>query len=54
MGLRYPIPATRLSDGTIRFVAFLAALLAPNPPPMLCMEEIASASGLSVDPPATV
>lgn len=38
-GLSSPIPATRLSDGTIRFVAILAALLAPNPPPLLCIEE---------------
>lgn len=38
-GLGSPIPATRLSDGTIRFVAILAALLAPAPPPLLCMEE---------------
>lgn len=38
-GLRSPIPATRLSDGTIRFVAILAALLTPNPPPLLCIEE---------------
>ena len=37
--LGYPIPATRLSDGTIRFVAILAALLTPNPPPLLCLEE---------------
>ena len=34
-----PIPATRLSDGTIRFIAILAALLATNPPPLLCIEE---------------
>lgn len=38
-GLGSPVPATRLSDGTIRFVAILAALLTPNPPPLLCMEE---------------
>ena len=38
-GFEAPIPATRLSDGTIRFVALLAALLAPNPPPLLCIEE---------------
>ena len=34
-----PIPATRLSDGTIRFVAILATLLAPSPPPLVCIEE---------------
>ena len=38
-GLESPVPATRLSDGTIRFVAILAALLTPNPPPLLCIEE---------------
>ena len=34
-----PIPATRLSDGTLRFIALLAVLLAPDPPPLLCIEE---------------
>ena len=34
-----PIPATRLSDGTIRFVAMLASLFAPSPPPLVCIEE---------------
>lgn len=38
-GFATPISATRLSDGTIRFIALLAALLAPNPPPLLCIEE---------------
>ena len=38
-GFRAPIPATRLSDGTIRFIAILAVLLAPSPPPLVCMEE---------------
>ncbi len=38
-GLGSPVAATRLSDGTIRFVAILAALLTPSPPPLLCMEE---------------
>ena len=38
-GLSTPVPATRLSDGTIRFVAILAALLTPKPPPLLCIEE---------------
>jgi len=38
-GLREPIPATRLSDGTIRFMAMLALLLSPKPPTLLCMEE---------------
>ena len=37
--LNKPIPATRLSDGTIRFMAILAQLLSPTPPPLICMEE---------------
>ena len=38
-GLRDPIPATRVSDGTLRFLAMLVALHAPTPPPLLCIEE---------------
>lgn len=38
-GLRGPVPATRLSDGTIRFIALLALLLSPAPPPLICIEE---------------
>ncbi len=38
-GLLAPIPATRLSDGTIRFMAILALLLSPSPPPLICIEE---------------
>ena len=38
-GFEAPIPATRLSDGTIRFIALTAALLARDPPPLLCIEE---------------
>jgi predicted ATPase len=38
-GLRAPVPATRLSDGTIRFLALLALLLSPTPPPLICIEE---------------
>ena len=38
-GFRAPIPATRLSDGTIRFIALLATLLAPEPPLLVCIEE---------------
>jgi predicted ATPase len=34
-----PVPSTRLSDGTIRFVALLATLLAPSMPPLVCIEE---------------
>lgn len=38
-GLKAPVPATRLSDGTIRFLAMLALLLSPAPPPLICIEE---------------
>lgn len=38
-GLTSPVPATRLSDGTIRFMTILALLLSPAPPPLLCIEE---------------
>jgi predicted ATPase len=38
-GLRAPVPATRLSDGTIRFMALLALLLSPNPAPIVSIEE---------------
>jgi len=38
-GFSTPIPSTRLSDGTMRFIALLASLLAPSPPPLLCIEE---------------
>ena len=37
--LSRPLPASRLSDGTIRFVALLAILCHPNPPPLICIEE---------------
>ena len=38
-GFETPVPATRLSDGTIRFVALLATLLTPVPPPLVCIDE---------------
>jgi predicted ATPase len=38
-GLKLPVPATRLSDGTIRFMAILAQLLSPSPLPLICLEE---------------
>jgi predicted ATPase len=38
-GLSGPISAERVSDGTLRFLAILAALLTPTPPPLLCIEE---------------
>lgn len=33
------IPATRLSDGTLRYLCLLAILCDPNPPPVICIEE---------------
>ncbi|MGD9826313.1 AAA family ATPase [Desulfobacter sp.] len=33
------IPATRLSDGTLRFLCLLAILCHPTPPPLICIEE---------------
>lgn len=38
-GLRSPIPATRLSDGTLRWLALLAILADPHPAPLICIEE---------------
>lgn len=38
-GLQTPIPAPRLSDGTIRFIALLAILLDPGIAPLICLEE---------------
>ena len=38
-GLKTPIPATRLSDGTIRFLALLAVLLDAKKAPLVCIEE---------------
>lgn len=38
-GFSEPIPPTRLSDGTMRFVALLATLLTKNLPPLICIEE---------------
>ena len=37
-GLETPMPATGAADGTIRFITLLAALLAPSPPSVLCLE----------------
>lgn len=36
---RLKIPATRLSDGTLRYLCLLAILCHPNPPPLVCIEE---------------
>jgi len=38
-GMSQPIPATRLSDGTLRYLCLLAVLLHPAPPPLICIEE---------------
>lgn len=38
-GCLAPIPAQRLSDGTLRFIAMLAALLAPKAAPIICLDE---------------
>jgi predicted ATPase len=36
---RYTIPATRLSDGSLRYLCLLAILCDPAPPPLICIEE---------------
>lgn len=36
---KFAIPATRLSDGTLRYLCLLAILCDPNPPPLICIEE---------------
>ena len=33
------VPATRLSDGTLRYLCLLAILYHPTPPPLVCIEE---------------
>jgi predicted ATPase len=33
------IPATRVSDGSLRFICLLAILCHPSPPPLICIEE---------------
>ena len=38
-GLNQPIPAMRLSDGTLRYLGLLAVLCHPTPPPLICIEE---------------
>ena len=37
--IEYAIPATRLSDGTLRYLCLLAILCHPDPPPLVCIEE---------------
>ena len=34
-----PVPALRLSDGTLRYLCLLAILYNPTPPPVVCIEE---------------
>jgi predicted ATPase len=36
---KYSISASRLSDGTMRFLCLLVILLHPSPPPLVCIEE---------------
>jgi predicted ATPase len=38
-GLKDKVPATRLSDGFIRYLCLLAILCHPDPPPVICLEE---------------
>jgi len=38
-GLHQPVPATRLSDGTLRYLCLLSILCHPSPPPLVCIEE---------------
>jgi predicted ATPase len=35
----FSFPATRLSDGTLRYLCLLAILCDPEPPPLICIEE---------------
>lgn len=35
----HAIPATRLSDGTLRYLCLLVILCHPTPPPLVCIEE---------------
>jgi predicted ATPase len=35
----FKVPATRLSDGTLRYLCLLAILCHPSPPPLVCIEE---------------
>src|SRR5450432_273374 len=37
-GINDPIPAARLSDGTLKFLCLMAVLLHPEPPPLICIE----------------
>ncbi len=35
----FSVPATRLSDGALRYLCLLAILCDPDPPPLICIEE---------------
>lgn len=37
--LRHPVPATRISDGSLHYLCLLAVLCHPTPPPVICFEE---------------
>lgn len=37
--LSHAVPATRLSDGSLRYLCLLAVLCHPDPPPVVCIEE---------------
>ncbi|HEY2293522.1 MAG TPA: AAA family ATPase [Thermoanaerobaculia bacterium] len=37
--LSNPVPATRLSDGTLHYLCLLVILCHPDPPPLICIEE---------------
>jgi len=39
MPFEVPLPARRLSDGTLRFLALASILLHPKPSPVICIEE---------------
>jgi len=36
---KFNVPATRLSDGTLRYLCLLAILYDPTPPPLICIDE---------------
>ena len=38
-GFSTPTPASRLSEGTLRYLCLLTLLLDPTPPPIICLEE---------------
>ena len=38
-GLFNSVPATRLSDGSLRYLCLLTVLCNPSPPPVICIEE---------------